>query len=75
MEHAYLITFLDVPPFVSGDLAAGNFGHSNCQDTHHSYVRVVGFNEYNTSRVATSVMKACESFGPAGSKPCEAASA
>src|SRR6267143_2997293 len=45
MEHADLVALADPLPFVDGNLAGRHFRHSDRQDAHQTYVRVVSLDE------------------------------
>ena len=45
VEHANLIAFAHMLPFVHRQLTGGNFRHSNRHDAHQADIRIIRFDE------------------------------
>ena len=50
VKHANLLAFLDVLPFVNGDLAGRDLGHADRHHAHQADVRVVRLDEDQRAR-------------------------
>ena len=50
MEHPDLIAFLNMLPFVNGDLTTGDLPHSHQHDAHEPDTGVIRLDEYQRPR-------------------------